>query len=74
MLNYVAKNGVTYFAFNSKISQCENYHSFHGNICPHCGKEKALEYTRVVGFYTATASYSKERKEEFNLRKWEKIN
>ena len=74
MLNYVAEQGVTYFAFNSKVSQCENYHSFYGNYCPICRKEKMYEYTRTVGFYTRTATWSKERKEEFKLRKWEKLN
>lgn len=49
MLNHVASNNVTYFAFNGKVCQCENMHSFYGDKCPHCGKPKAHEYTRVVG-------------------------
>ena len=74
MLNWVAQQGVTYFAFNGKISQCENYHSFYGNICPICGKYKAAEFTRTVGFYTKIASWSKERKEEFKMREWMPLN
>lgn len=74
MLNWVAQQGVTYFAFNSKVSQCKNYHSFYGDVCPECHEPKEFEYTRTVGFYTRTATWSKERKNEFQLRKWEKIN
>ena len=74
MLNWVAQQGVTYFAFNSKVSQCENFHSFYGEVCPICGKKKHSEYTRTVGFYTATKTWSKERKEEYNLRKWDNVD
>lgn len=74
MLNWVAKQGVTYFAFNGKISQCKNYHSYYGSICPHCGEKTAKEYTRVVGFYTCADDYSKERAEEFKLREWHELN
>ena len=74
MLNWVAAQGVTYFAFNGKVSQCKNYHSFYGKICPVCGEPVETEYTRVVGFYTPTKTYSKERKEEFNMREWMPLN
>lgn len=49
MLNWVAEQGVTYFAFNGKVSQCKNLHSFYGPVCPHCGEPVENEYTRVVG-------------------------
>ena len=74
MLNWVAAQGVTYFAFNGKVSQCKNYHSFYGKICSVCGEPVETEYTRVVGFYTPTKTYSKERKEEFNMREWMPLN
>ena len=74
MLNWVASQGVTYFAFNAKVSQCENYHSFYGDVCPECHKPKKYEYTRTVGFYTRTATWSDERKDEFKLRKWMDLN
>jgi ribonucleoside-triphosphate reductase len=74
MLNWIAKQGVTYFAFNGKISQCKNYHSFYGNICPECHEQVETTYSRVVGFYTPTKSYSKQRKAEFQLRQWEKLD
>lgn len=70
MLNWVAQQGVTYFAFNGKVSQCGNYHSFYGNKCPICGEDKKYEYTRTVGFYTRTETWSKERKSEYNYRTW----
>lgn len=74
MLNWVAQQGVTYFAFNGKVAQCKNYHSFYGKVCPVCGEPVETEYTRVVGFYTPTKSYSKQRKAEFNLRQWSNLN
>lgn len=74
ILNWVAQQGVTYFAFNSKVSQCENFHSFYGEVCPICGKRKSAEYTRTVGFYTAIKTWSKERKEEYEMRKWDNVD
>lgn len=74
MLNYIAKSGVIYFAYNVKVSVCENEHGFFGDICPVCGKEKADTYSRIVGFLTPTSSYSKERKQEFDNRKWFDVN
>ena len=74
MTNYIASKGVTYFAFNTKISACENNHAFYGDICPECGKKKVAEYTRIVGFYTKTSTWGKERKAEYAMRRWDKIN
>lgn len=71
MLNYVASQGVIYFAFTTKISVCQHKHAFIGsNICPNCGEPVADTYSRVVGFYVPTSSYQKIRKREFNQRKW----
>lgn len=74
MTCYIADAGVTYFAFNTKIQACEDNHAFYGTTCPTCGKPIATEYTRVVGFYTPVSTWSKERKEEYNMRRWENIN
>jgi ribonucleoside-triphosphate reductase len=71
MTNYIAQSGVTYFAFNTKISSCDHNHAFYGDVCPNCGEPKTSEYSRIVGFYTKTQTWSKERKEEFKLRKWD---
>ena len=74
MTNYIASKGVTYFAFNTKISACENNHAFYGDICPCCNLPKSAEFTRIVGFYTKTQTWSKERKAEYNMRKWDNVN
>lgn len=71
MLNYVASQGVIYFAFTTKINVCEDKHAFIGsNNCPQCGKPVADQYARVVGFYTPVSGYQKIRKKEFNKRRW----
>ena len=74
MVNYISDAGVTYFAFNTKIQACENNHAFYGTTCPCCGKPIETEYTRIVGFYTPIKTWSKERTNEYKLRKWEPIN
>jgi ribonucleoside-triphosphate reductase len=71
MLNYVASQGVIYFAFTTKISVCKSRHAFISEKrCPVCGEPIADTYARVVGFYTPTSSYQKIRKNEFDRRKW----
>lgn len=71
MINYIADQGVTYFAFNTKIQVCKHNHAFYGSICPICGEPVDTEYSRIVGFYTATKVWSKERKAEYKMRKWD---
>ena len=71
MLNYVASQGVIYFAFTTKISVCRHKHAFISEkCCPVCGEPAADTYARVVGFYTPVSSYQKVRKREFDRRKW----
>lgn len=74
MLNYISDQGVTYFAFNTKIQACKNNHAFFGSVCPECGNPVASEYTRIVGFYVPISTYSKERKAEYAMREWENVN
>ena len=74
LLNYVSDAGVTYFAFNLRISACEKNHGFYGDVCPICGGTKTTSYQRIVGFLTPERTYSKERKEEFQMRDWFTIN
>ena len=74
MVNYIADQGVTYFAFNTKIQACIDNHAFYGTTCPICGKPIYTEYTRIVGFYTPIKTWSKERKQEYGMRRWEAIN
>ena len=70
LLNYLTDSGVTYSAFNGKISADKNGHLFYGDVCPICGEHKSEEYTRTVGFYTKISSWSSPRKEEFKKREW----
>lgn len=71
MLNYVASQGVIYFAFTTKISVCEDMHAFIGSkTCPKCGKPVNDTFSRVVGFYTPVSAYQKIRKREWSARKW----
>ena len=74
MVNYIAEQGVTYFAFNTKIQACEDNHAFYGRTCPICGKPVETEYTRIVGFYTPIKTWGRERMREYKMRRWEEIN
>lgn len=71
MLNMIAQSGVIYFAFNTRINECKNHHGFVGtDICPICGEPVFDTYQRIVGFLEPVRTYSKDRKREFNTRKW----
>lgn len=71
MLNTIAKSGVIYFAFNTRINECKNHHGFVGtDICPNCGEGVYDTYQRVVGFLVPSRAYSKDRFKEFTARKW----
>jgi ribonucleoside-triphosphate reductase len=74
LLNHIAQQGVLYFAYNLRISVCENEHAFIGEICPKCGGKKVDTYQRVVGYLVPSSNYSKERKEEFAKRYWYDLN
>ncbi len=74
LLNFIAKKGVIYFAYNSKISVCKNEHAFFSDVCPSCSEKASDTYSRVVGFLVPVSAYSKQRKMEFQKRKWFNIN
>lgn len=74
MLNYVADQGVVYFAFTGKIQACKNNHGFYGKICPECGLPVETEYSRIVGYLVQVKTYSRERKAEWKMRIWENLN
>lgn len=74
LTGWIADQGLTYFAFNVKIQACKHNHAFFGDICPECGGPVETEYTRIVGFYTPIKTWSKQRKEEYSMREWEKVN
>lgn len=74
MLNYLAKNKVIYFAFNSKINECEHHHGFVGtDTCPECGGPVIDTYQRIVGYLVPSRNYSSARKKEFSKRQWYEI-
>lgn len=74
MLNYVADQGVIYFAFTGKIGACKHKHASIGTkTCPVCGEPIVDTYSRVVGFYTPVSSYQNIRKKEWSARKWYEI-
>lgn len=73
MMNYISDQGVTYFAFNTRIQACEENHAFFGKVCPNCGKPVHTEYSRIVGFFVPVSTYSKERKLEYKMREWEDV-
>ena len=74
MMNYISDQGVTYFAFNTKIQACKNNHAFFGTVCPECGEPVHTEYSRIVGFFVPVNTYSKERKSEYKMREWENVH
>ncbi len=70
-LNKIAKTGVIYFAFNTKINECANHHGFVGtDFCPYDGLPVHDTYQRIVGFLEPVRAYSKDRKREFDTRQW----
>ena len=73
LTEYIADQGLTYFAFNTKIQACKHNHAFFGKVCPVCGEPVETEYTRIVGFYTPIKTWSTPRKEEYKMREWEKV-
>jgi len=74
LVNYIADQGLTYFAFNTRIQVCKHNHAFYGKICPTCGEPVDTEYTRIVGFFTPIKTWSTPRKQEYILREWDEVN
>lgn len=62
MVNLIAKMGVIYFAFNTRISVCSEGHAFYGNNCPVCGRSKADEFTRIVGYLVPVSGFNRKRR------------
>nr|DAI07830.1 MAG TPA: anaerobic ribonucleoside triphosphate reductase [Caudoviricetes sp.] len=74
MLNYIAKQGVIYFAFNLKINMDKEKHSFTTKTCPICGSTPTDTYQRVVGYLVPSSSWSEGRKRELSERDWLNLN
>ena len=74
LLNYIASQGVIYFAFNLKINTDDQHHSFTTTVCPQCGSEATDTYQRCVGYLVPTKSWSEGRKRELTERDWMNLN
>lgn len=74
MLNYIAQQGVIYFAFNLKINVDEAKHTFTTKTCPICGASPVDTYQRCVGYLVPTSSWSEGRKRELEERDWMNLN
>lgn len=69
------KAGCEHFALNSVYSVCNNDHFTLGKVqtCPHCNLPIENFLTRVVGFWTFTKNWSKEKREgDFERRNYRK--
>lgn len=67
-MNKLAKAGVIYSSFITKINVCENDHSFYGDVCPLCNMPVSDSYIKIVGYLVKQSSYKKERAKEMNER------
>jgi len=73
-LNYIARQGVIYFAFNLKINTDNEHHSFTSGVCPICLSSPTDTYQRCVGYLVPTKSWSDGRKRELSERDWMNLN
>lgn len=74
LLNYIASQGVIYFAFNLKINIDDNNHTFTTNVCPICGAEPTDTMQRIVGYLVPSKSWSEGRLRELQDRDWMNLN
>lgn len=74
LLNYIAKQGVIYFAFNLRINIDDNQHTFTTNVCPVCGASPTDTMQRCVGYLVPSKSWSEGRRRELSERDWMNLN
>lgn len=71
IMDVARKEKCNYFTFNIPMSECEDcHHIVNAPIkeCPVCHSKRISYYTRVIGFLTKVANWSKERQKEFTKR------
>lgn len=71
VIKYAAEQGTNYFTFNIPITECADCgHIVNGPVeeCPQCQGHNLKYWTRVIGYLTATKSWSQGRQEEFKTR------
>ena len=76
ILEYAAKEGVTYFTFNVPNAQCEDC-GFITKVpiteCPHCHSKNISLYDRIIGYLTKIKNWSDGRRKEQKTRVYAKI-
>lgn len=67
LIDFAIKNGTQYFTFNIPNSECDDcgFITKHPlTKCPKCGSTHITQYSRVIGYLTATKTWGKDRQIE----------
>lgn len=67
LLDFARENGTQYFTFNIPNSECDDCHFITKHPltkCPKCGSENITQYSRVIGYLTATKTWGLDRQVE----------
>jgi ribonucleoside-triphosphate reductase len=67
LLDFARENGTQYFTFNIPNSECDDCHFITKHPltkCPKCGSEHITQYSRVIGYLTATKTWGSDRQIE----------
>lgn len=76
VIEYAAKEGVTYFTFNVPNAECDDcgFITKHPiTKCPKCGSEHISLYDRIIGYLTKIKGWSEGRRKEQKTRVYAKI-
>ena len=71
LLDFARENGTQYFTFNIPNSECDDCHFITKHPitkCPKCGSEHITQYSRVIGYLTATKTWGSDRQIEGSHR------
>ena len=71
LLDFARENGTQYFTFNIPNSECDDCHFITKHPitkCPKCGSEHITQYSRVIGYLTATKTWGADRQIEGSHR------
>lgn len=71
VIEYAAKEGVTYFTFNIPNAECDDcgFITKHPiTKCPKCGSEHISLYDRIIGYLTKIKGWSEGRRKEQKTR------
>jgi ribonucleoside-triphosphate reductase (formate) len=73
LIRACAKMGVVYWAVNYNLARCRSGHTSVGKVsaCMTCGSRELQNFTRVVGYLSATKNWNRERRErDYPNRQW----